>query len=77
MSIRHTPRAALATLAVVVTGAALAVLDTGMFEHESLKDGQRGGGAAGAAERSASRPFWPAAFEPVLAAAPSRKHDGA
>jgi hypothetical protein len=72
MSLRHTPRAALATITAVVALAAPAVLDPGMFEHESLKDGPR------AAEVSAaiSRPFWPAAFEQVLAAAPVQEHAG-
>jgi hypothetical protein len=76
MSIRHTPRAALATITAVVALAAPAVLDPGMFEHESLKDGQRAAEVSAAAERASSRPFWPAAFEPVLAAASVQEHAG-
>ena len=58
----------------------IAVLDTGMFEHEWLKGVQHAPGSDGiwdierdgyadAAVSAAggSRPFWPAAFESVLA----------
>ena len=57
----------------------IAVLDTGMFEHEWLKSAQRelgtdswdiehdGYADAAVSATGGSRPFWPAAFDQVLA----------